>query len=148
MQLANAELWELQAINSPAGYQAPGEQNQMNNIMDQYHTETTDAFRQLAAATEADRLAVANLAEVNTKLQTDLLSLQQDMKKILLKMETLGTTAPRPPRNNSNNESYCWSHGRTRNEEHTSPSCRNKKEGHKNDATLSNKQGGSTRWCN
>jgi hypothetical protein len=40
--------------------------------------------------------------------------------------------------------SYCWSHGITSNLAHTSCTCNRKKEGHKDDATLNNKMGGST----
>ena len=40
---------------------------------------------------------------------------------------------------------YCWSHGRCN---HQSKDCRNKKEGHKDNATLKDKKGGSTKNCN
>jgi hypothetical protein len=39
--------------------------------------------------------------------------------------------------------SYCWSHGITSNLRHTSCTCTRKKEGHKDDATLNNRMGGS-----
>jgi hypothetical protein len=37
---------------------------------------------------------------------------------------------------------YCWSHGLGWNPEHTSASCKRKKEGHKDDATVKNLKGG------
>lgn len=40
---------------------------------------------------------------------------------------------------------YCWSHGLGRNPAHTSPTCEHKLEGHRDDATFANRQGGSTR---
>lgn len=40
---------------------------------------------------------------------------------------------------------YCWSHGLSRNPNHTSPQCTRKKQGHKDEATLWNKLGGSQR---
>ena len=40
------------------------------------------------------------------------------------------------------NHSYCWSHGFIQNAAHTSLTCRNKKEGHKDDTTATNKMGG------
>ena len=49
---------------------------------------------------------------------------------------------------NNNNKSYCWSHGRTRNNNHLSSTCINKKPGHQDDATLSNRKGSSDRFCN
>ena len=42
---------------------------------------------------------------------------------------------------------YCWSHGITRNLKHNSKDCKRKKEGHKDDATLTNKMGGCTERC-
>jgi hypothetical protein len=38
---------------------------------------------------------------------------------------------------------YCWSHGSGINPEHTSRACKNKKEGHKDDATLFDRKGGN-----
>ena len=40
------------------------------------------------------------------------------------------------------NHGYCWSHGFMQNADHTSLTCRNKKEGHKDEATATNKMGG------
>ena len=39
---------------------------------------------------------------------------------------------------------YCWSHGAGN---HTSADCRNKKSGHKDDATLERRKGGSDAYC-
>ena len=39
---------------------------------------------------------------------------------------------------------YCWTHGLGLNPNHTSPTCKNKAEGHKDDATVTNMQGGCT----
>jgi hypothetical protein len=41
--------------------------------------------------------------------------------------------------------SYCWTHGCIKNKKHTSSTCNNKAEGHIDEATLKNKQGGSTK---
>ena len=43
--------------------------------------------------------------------------------------------------------SYCWSHGITKNLNHTSVTCNRKKDGHKDQATLNNKMGGSEQVC-
>ena len=40
---------------------------------------------------------------------------------------------------------YCWTHGACA---HDSKNCRNKADGHRNNATFQNKLGGSTRFCN
>ena len=39
---------------------------------------------------------------------------------------------------------YYWLHGKLRNKKHTSATCRNKKEGHKDDATLEKQMGGES----
>ena len=46
-----------------------------------------------------------------------------------------------------NDESYCHTHEQTRNPLHNSGSCERKATGHKENATLHNQLGGSTRWC-
>ena len=54
------------------------------------------------------------------------------------------------PANNSSapRTSYCWSHGINQNLSHTSQTCENRKENHKESATLGNKMGGSTKnWA-
>ena len=55
-----------------------------------------------------------------------------------------------PPKRNGGNRNnclrhYCWTHGHCN---HKSSECRNKKKGHKDDATLQDKKGGSTKNCN
>jgi hypothetical protein len=49
-----------------------------------------------------------------------------------------------PPRFSSNSIElfYCWSHGVSKNPEHTSGSCNSKGEGHQDDATIDNCKGG------
>jgi len=44
--------------------------------------------------------------------------------------------------------SYCWTHGSIKNLKHSSETCKNKAEGHKDEATSDNKLGGSTKvWA-
>ena len=43
--------------------------------------------------------------------------------------------------------SYCWSHGITKNLGHDSKTCRRKKEGHQDMATLNNRLNGSNEIC-
>ena len=44
--------------------------------------------------------------------------------------------------------SYCWMHGSIKNLQHTSEMCKNKSEGHKDEATSDYKLGGSTKvWA-
>ena len=50
---------------------------------------------------------------------------------------------------NDKNEpvTYCWTHGVTKNLRHTSSTCSRKAEGHKDNATLNNRMGGSDKTC-
>ena len=43
---------------------------------------------------------------------------------------------------NNNNKSYCWTHGRTRNNNHTSSTCIKKNIGYQDDVTFSTRKGG------
>ena len=58
--------------------------------------------------------------------------------------------APGPPRDRRRQrrriprDKYCWTHGRTG---HTGTQCRERDEGHKEEATFENKMGGSTHGC-
>jgi len=58
---------------------------------------------------------------------------------------------PVPPSQGTDSEgnktTYCWSHGITTNLHHNSKGCKRPKEGHKEEATLQNKLGGSTDLC-
>ena len=49
---------------------------------------------------------------------------------------------------NNNNKSYCWTHGRTRNNNHLSSTCINKEAVRQDDATLSYRKCGSDQFCN
>ena len=100
---------------------------------------------------ENDIAAVINeLANVATKDKeqmsatfTDLKNTIKALQEKIKKMDKNGGSRKR----NANNENYCWTHGRTRNNNHKSCSCSNKKEGHQSDATISNRKNGSNKWC-
>jgi len=57
---------------------------------------------------------------------------------------TTTQTQSRRPRNQFKNQKYCWTHGACN---HTSKSCEQRAQGHKEDATFSNMLGGSTKRC-
>ena len=75
-----------------------------------------------AATWEATQLAILQLMK----------QIQDDMKK-----------KPSPSSNNKR-KLYCWTLGRCN---HKSKDCKNKKEGHQDDATFINKKNGSTKGC-
>ena len=76
-----------------------------------------------AATTETTQLAILQLLK----------QIKDDMKQC--------TSTSRNPRR----KFYCWTHGACC---HKSSDCRNKKDGHQDDATFNNKKNGSTKGCN
>ena len=65
---------------------------------------------------------------------------------------TKTSNAPHPStattNTNTSARSYCWTHGSIKNLQHSSETCKNKAEGHKDEATSDNKLGGSTKvWA-
>ena len=69
----------------------------------------------------------------------------QALKDISNQLKVNNEKQPSRFRANSRRTHYCWSHGKCG---HPSNQCRAKKEGHKDDATMTNKMGGSTKGCN
>lgn len=155
------ELREMQALSGDTGYVNSVQQD----IMDQIVLVLTN----LTNSTAEDRVTISNVATANHTLTQNLahttvaLAL---MQTILNTIETqLGINASngnggngnggngnsgreRVPRNNNrNNEYYCFSHERTRRDDHTSGTCNNPVNGNIATATLNNRQGGSNRYC-
>ena len=123
------------------------------------HQEYTDAINTLATNATEQHTLVANVVQTNSTLLGQIKALQTQLA-------ALTTPTPNTNQGNSdgggggsgngggsgtrrinNDESYCHTHGRTRNPTHTSVSCERKKPGYNDTATLHNQLGGSTRWC-
>ena len=141
-RFSNMQQLRQANFNSPA--------NQANHIAQiELQQDTANALQALASATNADRSAVANLAQSNSVLTAQLTDISTLIKQLELKVNSIADSNQqrRSSDYNRNSEHYCWSHGRTRNPNHTSSNCRNKKEGHVDAATLNDKQGGSNRFC-
>ena len=75
-------------------------------------------------------------ASITDQTQLAILQLLKDIKEDLKRTPN----APKNPRR----KFYCWSHGACG---HKSPDCRNKKDGHQDNATFTDKKGGSTKGC-
>ena len=150
---AARELREMQSLSGNSQY-ANSVQVQ-HDLMEQ----TAMALSNLALSAQQNQTDVANVVTANTTLTTQQNTTAATLTAILARLNTLeqargantgggsGRGAPRRNNNNNNNESYCHSHGRTRRDDHTSATCRNKKEGHNDAATLHNRLGGSDRFC-
>ena len=114
------------------------------------NNETAEAFAQLAIATAADHGAVAALSATNARLTTQLETgaaqiavLIKEVNELKNKTKPEGRTAR--PVKLTDNDNYCWSHGHQVHAAHTSVTCRDKKRGHKDEATKDDTMGG-VKW--
>lgn len=111
-------------------------------------SELAPAFNDLAAATAADRTAMANLAASQASDREEIAKLRAELaaaRQALTAASTAasGTANQDGGRTRQRRIHYCWSHGFSNNPRHTSSTCRNKKEGHQDAATKDNRMGGS-----
>jgi gamma-glutamylcyclotransferase (GGCT)/AIG2-like uncharacterized protein YtfP len=90
--------------------------------------------------------AAAAVKDEKDELIKALLETQKRLEKRLDEMEK------KENRNNNSNRrggnrrqptGYCWTHGYVYNEKHNSQTCNRRSEGHKENATIDNKMGGS-----
>ena len=75
-------------------------------------------------------------------------SLETKISSLEVKIDKLITLSPRKNTYDRNSNHYCWTHGRTFNSNHTSKNCTQRKDGHKENATLHQKMGGNDKNCN
>jgi hypothetical protein len=108
---------------------------------------TVDAIAQLESATASDRGTVATLTANNAKLAPQLEAAQ--VYTTILKDEILALKAKikpawqgQRPAKSTNNNTYCWSHGHQAHKDHTSVTCKARKDGHQEMATKDNTMGG------
>ena len=94
-------------------------------------SEINDILAALAnAAAKGDRTMATTFTALTNNLQT-----------LIEKVD--GIQEKKKRKKNNNSKFYCWTHGRTRDKNHISCSCNNKKEDHQYDATLDNKKNDS-----
>ena len=114
-----------------------------NNAYDMHsHTpeEDNDENYIVAVITELANAATKDKEQMTTTF-ADLTNTIKALQEKIEKMDKKGGSRKR----NYNNESYCWTHGRTRNNNHKSSSCSNKKDDNQSDATLHNRKNGSNK---
>lgn len=133
----------------------PNPFQEANATLADFQERTNEIIDQMTNAT-VDTTAISTLTNQNETLSSQLANATTDLNTMKTLVETLckqvqelktGQSNPRRQNRNKNNKSYCWTHGRTRNNGHTSKTCRNQADGHESEATLDNKMGGSTRFC-
>ena len=119
-----------------AGY---GQANNINN------ENIANALNHFALAAQEKDTQLANLTAQMIELQKQL----NDKNNLLaefMKSQQWANKNNNPPPNArpfKDNGNYCWSHGYVVGNNHTSGTCKNKKPGHKDDATRANTMGGS-----
>ena len=148
----------MQCMSGNTGY--------INSVNQYLLDQTAAALNTLTTAAAEDRKVVVNVATLHemvsatlttilaklTALQPKVNSLEnrvgnQDGNKNQANANQGNVNRDNNRMNNNNNESYCHTHGRTRNNDHTSASCLNPAEGHIATLTLQNRDGGSNRYC-
>ena len=140
---AHEELVESTQTARSAGFQT----NNANTIF-----QTVTAINNLANATLADRESMAALtltvstqtvalAEANLKLVSALAKITALKRELgAARLSPNPRPGPRIPRDpNTTYTHYCWTHGPTFS--HPSSECQRKAEGHKDEATMTNKLG-------
>ena len=137
--------------SSTAGY--------ANAVRELVHSELASIVAEQPAPTQEEIQSMCQPTQESANAVT-----LEDMKTLFKTMLAEHTTAtpaaqiptyrnPRQPLvaqgtdTNGTHITYCWSHGITRNLKHNSKDCKRKKEGHKDEATLTNKMGGCTERC-
>ena len=125
-----------------------------NAVLSAIQNDATLAIQQLTNATMADRNQLTGLIQANNTFSKDMKTLQDTVMLLQAQITTLMQTTIQLPTNTGNrtrrnpsSQAYCYTHGRTYNDLHTSSTCRNRKEGHKEGATLHNRMGGSDKNC-
>ncbi len=109
------------------------------------------ALDNLTLAAAKDTTVLQQLTAANLALTTSTATLTAANKKLSEALAKVPTTTPRTPgtpgtprgANKPFTGNYCWTHGHRISQHHTSATCGNKAEGHKDAATVSNTMGGS-----
>lgn len=120
-------------------------QERTEQILDHVANATVDTST-ISTLTTQNETLTTQLANATTDL-LDMKMLVEKLCKEVNELKTANNNNRRSGNRNKNDKSYCWTHGRTRNKLHTSQTCRNKASGHKDEATLDSRMGGSDKWC-
>jgi hypothetical protein len=125
-----------------------------NVMIEQGREETmqyiVDTIVKLATSTASDPGTVATLTVTNAKLDVQLETSQAYIKKLKeeisdLKANITPARQGQRPAKSKINDNYCWCHGCQVHKDHTSATCKVKKDGHKDAGTKDNPVGG-VKW--
>lgn len=118
-------------------------------IANEQQVELLTAIANLATATNSDRDKMKQMTEAIEKLtaqvktQANTIANLQQPPRDQLNTNNRERRAGNPNYVPTDRGSYCWSHGYLVHPMHNSTNCRNKKDGHKDNATRDNNMGGS-----
>ena len=140
--VAHRDLRLMQTASKQAGFGSEQGMNMRQDDVPPGSDDNDDAHGIAAIITDLAQSASEDKETINSAFTT----MTATIKALQEKIEAMEKGSSR--KRNNNNKSYCWSHGRTRNNNHLSSTCINKKPGHQDDATLANRKGGSDRFCN
>lgn len=108
-----------------------------------FRTHFKQAYKLLPATTKSAGYHTANAAVGGNKVFT-MADAEQLFDKKLAQLNKTRDTAHGKPGETAT-LTYCWTHGLSKNKMHDGHSCKNKADGHKEEATVNNKMGGSER---
>ena len=106
--------------------------------------ESEEAMQNMANAMTQNAQCIPTLLAQMQQMQTTIANLQESMANNSNNNNNNSNNGGRTQRQRRNTAKYCWSHGACA---HKSAECTKIRDGHKVDATMANKMGGSTRYC-
>ena len=127
----------MQTASKQAGF---GSEHGMNMRQDDHHHEDENIDEAQDIANIITDLA-QSVSEDKKSINSAFTAMTTTIKALQDKIEAMEKGSSR--KRNNNNKIYCWTNGRTRDNNHISPTCNNKRTGHHDDATLSDRNGGS-----
>ena len=110
----------------------------MQNISETLRSSIYDTVNLITNDQETEQLT-ANAVTIQS-LQKEIM----DLKNIVAQLTTNQTQLQVQPRSKKKPRKYCWTHGWCA---HAGAECNMKAEGHKDEATLQDRMGGSNRFC-
>ena len=134
-------------------FQAHNATQEITDSISDLRTELRTSISALAANTpmpynHSPTASMSSLSpSANSATTNDLLQIILQLQNQILASKQTPNVSTNPPKRSfvrNHTDKYCWSHGACG---HEGAQCKNKKQGHRDDATFSNKLGGSTFLC-
>ena len=122
-----------------------------NSALTEQISELTSFISNYVTNNEKKEASIDELKNIIEKQTEEIRKFKMESNNFKQQIESLKNKARGNNNRNNRNQTdsridgthYCWTHGYTAGHWHTSKNCRNKNEGHKDDATATNNMGGS-----